>query len=308
MAAVADWHGRVTELDLSLRGRIDRACRLLERLLDSFDRKRASRPPYRPPAWARPLLEKGGEKAMAACLERRRTKRAFAELVRVYRSLDMEVALIHFGNNYIAACEQRVPARGREHPGYAREHAFLEEMTWCRNDRVKFRAILAFARFAPVERISFFAARARERRKECRNPNLILCRAMQGIGIMARRFPGPEFHDKLLSTLPALEKTLRTEGRNNSASKLSSDAIAAIAEITGSTAALGAYLANLEPPEPDSEWLRRYTERYFKRCLPWLRERTGQDFGADSAAWRKWFAANRRKLHYHRGSRKFLVR
>jgi len=321
MAVVADWHGRVTATNINLRGPIDRACRTLLRLHRGFDRKQAARPLYKPPPWAASLIRDKGTRAMTAWLAQihptqkkgKRVHPDFKKLIQVYRALDSAVDLINFCTNYITACEKRAPPYGKRYAGYESEYRFLQEMTFCRNDRIKFRALTGFARFAPVHAITFFPRRIDEKHKECNNPNIILCNAMKGIGIMAGRFSGMNGKDSvarcrfLLGVLPVLTTTLDREGRNNSACSHASSAIAAIAEKTGAPAALEAYLHNLSGPPADSDWLRKHTDRYHRRILPWLHAKTGKTWGADHGKWQRWFKKSRSDLYYDQTRKVFVL-
>ncbi|MCU0723977.1 MAG: hypothetical protein MUC63_10260, partial [Planctomycetes bacterium] len=158
MAAVADGHGRVLVSDLNLRGDVRSACSELARALQAFDPRKAANPPYAPPKWAEAFVRPDGAKAMGAFLEqvhprlgaKPSTRIPFEELKKIYPALEADGALIRFCENYFAACLERAPDPGREHKGHEEESALLEEMTFCRNDGVKFKAIDAYARFAPL--------------------------------------------------------------------------------------------------------------------------------------------------------------
>ncbi|MHC4777772.1 MAG: hypothetical protein ACYTFG_04250, partial [Planctomycetota bacterium] len=168
MAAVADWHGRVTVPNLNLRGDISGACSRLQSILKGFDFKKASRPPADLPNWGEEMVKPGGDKSVASFLEkvhpvrggRGRARPGLRELQALFKSLEMEGQLIQFCKNTFTALKSRTPARGREYKGYEEEVALLEEMTHCRNDRIKFDAIRTMGEFGPVNRIGFFVARA----------------------------------------------------------------------------------------------------------------------------------------------------
>jgi hypothetical protein len=310
-AAVADWHGRVTVSDLNLRGDVAGACARLLDVLREFDFKAATQPPFSVPIWAKALVTASGAEAMAAFLESE--PKAIEKLGKLLRSLDREGELIYFCDNYFAACEARTPTGGAAYPGYSAEVALVEEMTWCRNDRIKFNAIACYGRFAPLSGIAFLIERADERAKECRNPNIILCNAMTAIGDMAARFPGVSDprtaleRKMIVKTLPALVAVLDGEGRNNGACRNASRSIEIIAEKTGAPEALEAYIHNFNAPPCHSQWMIDYTARYCERALPWLRERTGLDLDADYDAWCRWFRKNKDDLFFDSERKMFVV-
>jgi hypothetical protein len=321
MTAVADWHGRVTHPDLNLRGDITRACDRLHDVLDAFDYKKAAKPPYVVPSWAEPMLREDGLEAVKSYLEtvhprdgrRSRVKQPFKKYIAVYRSLDIEGLLIQFCNHYFAACEDRTPPYGTDYRGYLEEVALLEEMSFSHNDHIKFKAVGAFGKSAPPDRISFLSERAEQRSKDCRNPNILLCRSLEAVRDIASRFPGVK--DRLsakdraaiLKTLPWLVRVLDREGRNNYACNCASESLKKIIETTGAPGALEAYLHNFKAPKCDSQWMIDFTDRYHEKALPWLKGCTGQDFGTDFEAWKKWFDENESKLHYHAEEKKFIL-
>ena len=100
MAVVADWHGRVTVRRMNLRGQIPAACTLLKTTLSSFDRREASRPPYRMPDWAEPPVGKRGPEAFASLLGKIHgsKKRRFDDVVAVYRLDRLSRSLLDFAN------------------------------------------------------------------------------------------------------------------------------------------------------------------------------------------------------------------
>jgi hypothetical protein len=297
---------------LNVRGDIGAACVRLRSALRDFDLRKASRPPYSAPEWAEPFLAEGGTKALGAFLEkvhpRRRGKprgpRAFADLEEVQEKLDVEAQAIRLSRNLVEAISARAPEYGRDFGGYAEEAALLSRLTYCRNDRIKFEAIQGYATFAPVGEVGFLVKRAEERTQDSLNPNVVLCNCMSAIGVMAERFPGAtdrrsrKDREALLAALPTLVDVLDREARNNGACRLARDSIAAIVRATGAPEALLAYLHSLKAPGPDSEWMRKLTERFHAETLTWLKETTGQDLGADFARWRAWAEKNRDRLYY----------
>ena len=92
----------------------------------------------------------------------------------MYRAIDREGEQIRFAESYIEACESRAPKSGDAPKGRAAEITLLEEMTYCLNDKIKFRAIEGYARFAPVGNVSFLVTRAEEKAKDALNPNVVL--------------------------------------------------------------------------------------------------------------------------------------
>jgi hypothetical protein len=321
MAAVADWHGRVTIPRLSLRGDVGRACASLRAVLDRFDRRAASRPPYRPPDWAEPFLRPDGAKAVAKFLERVHPRKArarpkpprFEDLVAVYERIEIEGERIPFCESVLGALVARAPAYGAEFPGYEAETALLRDVTYCRNDRIKFAAIEAWAAFAPVGDVAFLEKRAEERTRDALNPNVVLCRCMKAVGILARRYPGldrggtVEDRAALVAVLPVLVEVLDTEGRNNSACWNASVSIEAIVEVTGAPEALEAYIHNLKAPGDASDWMVELNDRYHQRAAAWLEERTGQRLGTEYTAWKRWYAKHRESLYWHSGRKTFVV-
>ncbi|MEN8149443.1 MAG: hypothetical protein ABFS86_06445 [Planctomycetota bacterium] len=315
MAAISDWHGRVLVRRPNLRGSIPAACTLLDRHLDGFDRRAAARPPAELPEWARPLLGERGPREMLSLLTKihGRKKPKFGDLVKVYESLDVESRLIAFCGSYLAATAKRVPKYGTSPEGYEDEVRLLESMTFCVNDSIKFRAIDAWAEFAPVGRVAFLVSRAEKKAVSALNPNVVWCRCLGAIGKTAKRFPGARDRasvadrDALVATLPALADALRTASRNNGACRLASESIVAILEATHAPEALGAYLENFLSPGVTSDWLRDYTAKYHARCVPWVEAATGQKLGTDHAAWRKWYAAHEDDLVYSPESKRFRV-
>ncbi|MHC5080542.1 MAG: hypothetical protein ACYTHN_16145 [Planctomycetota bacterium] len=321
MAAVADWYGRVVVPNLNLRGDMGNACNRLRDVLRQFDRKKASRPPYVVPDWAEPFMKEGGEKALAAFLEavhprkggRPKRRPSFPDLVKVYRSLEKEGDRIQFCKNAITAFEGRTPSSGRTYKGYAEEVSLLEEMTYCRNDRVKFLAIPGMAKFVPLAKVGFFVKRVEEKAKDCRNPNIILCNCMAAIGEMTKRFPGLTNrrsaldYQEILKVLPVMVTVLDTEGRNNGACARTRASLEAIMESTGAPEALEAYIHNFKAPNCDNDWMRGMTEKYHQKTLPWIRERTGQSFGPDFDTWSRWFAANKNRLFFDARQKRFIL-
>jgi len=307
MAAVSDWHGRVTIPRLSLRGDIGKACALLRTVLKRFDRRKASRALYRAPDWAQPFLRPDAEKAMGKFLERVHPRRGkakprspgFDDLVEVGTRLETEGERIPFSENLIAALVARAPKYGADYPGYAAEVDLLGEMTYSSNDRIKFAAIKAWACFAPVSQIAFLEKRAEEKARGALNPNVVLCRCMEALGILARRFPvvakGGSVQDRaaIVGVLPTLVAVLDVEGRNNGACRYAMRSIEAIVEVTGAPEALEAYFHNLRAPGAKSDWMRKINDRYHATAVAWLVERTGQRFGTDYDAWQKWYRSNR---------------
>jgi len=321
MAVIADWHGRVTKKNLRLRGDIAAACRLLETEHRQFDFRAARKPPYEVPDWAADMVHPDGEKAMLAWLKkvhpvkssRKVARKKWEPLVEVYRSLDREGELLAFCANYIAACAQRAPEYGEEFPGYAEEVALLEEMTWCRNDRIKFNAIEGYGRFAPVANLRFFVERAKKRYEECDNPNVVLCRCLAGIALAVNRYPGPSDRDTIrdreviMEVLPFPVTILDTEGRNNGACSDALDAIRAIAERAAAPEALEGYTHTFNPPTPDGEWLEDLTRKHHERNLEWLVRMTREDFGFDYEAWQRWYRENADELCYNAGKGRFVI-
>lgn len=321
MAVIADWHGRVTRTDLNLRGDIPAACRRLRAELRGFDFKEARRPPFEVPDWAASLVQAEGRGAMLAHLEaihpvggsRQVERRKLERLACLYRSLDREGELLAFCANYVAACEERAPAYGERYPGHTEEAALLQEMSYCRNDKVKFDAIQCHGRFAPVGDVGFFVERARRRQEGCSNPNVVLCRCLSGIALAVERHPGPRDRDsrrdrrEIMSVLPLLVEVLDTEGRNNGACTEALEAIQAIAVRAGAPEALEAWIHNFNGPTPDSEWLEDYTESFLTRTYDWLADQTAQDLGFDFDAWQRWYRENEKKLFYDGEKGRFVL-
>jgi hypothetical protein len=321
MAAVADWHGRVVVPNLNLRGDIEGACARLRATLGTFDVRKASRPPYRAPDWARAMMKPKGKPAVAAFLENIHPRKggppripfSLRDLADVYGALELEGEVIAFCRNLFEALKSRTPAPGRAYKGYEKETDFLETVTFCRNDRMKFEALRTYGAFAPVGRIGFFVERAKKKSENCRNPNVVLCNCLTGIGLLAGRFPGVSNrrtaleHGEILSVLPFLTEVLDTEGRNNGACRCARTALETIVRATGAPEALRAYLHNLKAPKCDSDWMRNMTKKYHAGALEWLRKTTGLDLGPDFGAWTKWYAAGRRRLAYHAGSGRFVL-
>jgi len=321
MTAVADWHGRVTLPDLNLRGDISQACDRLENALDAFDYRKAAKPPYKVPSWAVSLLEENNIEAMQTYLvevhprdgQKPKTKHSFRKFIRVYHSLDIQGDLIRFCKNYFASCEKRTPSYGSDYPGYLEEVGLIEEMSHAYNDHIKFEAISAFGRFAPLTNIAFLEKRTEKKYENCQNPNIILCRSVQAIGDMVGRYSLPEHslskkdRKSILKTLPWLTRVLDEEGRNNSACTYVAESIKEIIAATGDPEALEAFLHNFKAPECNSQWMIDYTDRYHDRILPWLKECTGQDFGKDFDAWKRWFDKNETKLDYDPDKKAFII-
>ncbi len=307
MAAVADGHGRVLVRNLNLRGDIDAACRTLEQALAGFDRAKARQPPAPLPEFAKPLVAEGGGKAMAAFLAKASPK-DLAALAAVYAGLEREADLVRFAASFVAALDER-PA-----PCRPEEAALLRDLTWCANDRAKFAAAECFGRRAPLGGAAFLPERAAEKAKNCLNPNVLLISCVNGIREMARRCPRPADAAfpadarALLGTLPFLAGVLRAEARNNGACAAARDAIAAVAEGTGAPEALEAYLANFDGPPPGADkWLADLTAKYDVKTVEWLEAVTGQDFGPDEAAWRRWYAGAARDLVFDPAKRRYVL-
>ncbi len=239
--------------------------------------------------------------------------RGFKKLKGLYRSLDREGDLICFCSNYFAACLIRTPAAGKPYRGYSEEVDFLEELTFARNDRIKFDAINCYGRFAPIDRIAFCVKRAARRLEGCRNPNIVLCNTMSAIGAMADRFQGVSDRrtalerKTILATLPALVEVLDTEGRNNGACGRAGRSIEIIIDRTGAPEALRAYIHSFKAPRCDSPFMIDHTARYHEKALQWIRVCTGQEFGVDFDAWTGWFRKKGGSLFYDRKKKKFVV-
>ena len=311
MASVTDGYGRVIVPNLNLRGSIEGACDRLRIARRRFDPRKAARKPFEPPEWAAPLVEEDAAEAMTALLDRihprdqgEQDPDRFEKLAEIYRKLDRDALLIRFCEAYYAALEARAPDYGQDYAGRAAEQALLEEMTYARNDSLTFKAITCFGRFARLGDGAFLIRRAETREKGCLNPNIILCRSMEALGLLAERFPGAtdraSLQDRraLLDYLPALSDVLRTEGRNNGACRLAAGSIRKILHATGAPEALEAYIDDLEAPKCESQWMIDYTKRYHERSVAWLKVCTGQDLGIDVRAWKKWYAKNAGALVY----------
>jgi hypothetical protein len=316
--AVADYHGRILVPNLNLRGDIPAACQRMTQALAAFDAEKAARPPYTPPPFATPLLEADGAEAMERFLAAAHPSsggkpprgKAFADLAAIYRSLELDGQLVRFCGNYCAAMEKR-RAGARALPGADEEAALLEEMTFCRNDRVKFEAIAAFAKCAPPVRAAFFAKRVAEKSKDCLNPNRVLCACVDGVGLMAARLPevtdraSAEAREAVVAALPLLVATLDAEARNNGACRMARDAAWKVAEATGAPEALEAYLHALKGPGVNNDWLRDMTEKFRAETLGLLEAKTGASPGADYETWAKWYAARKETLVFDRGAGRF---
>ncbi|MCU0725511.1 MAG: hypothetical protein MUE73_06955 [Planctomycetes bacterium] len=317
--AVADFFGRILVPNLNLRGDIPAACRRMEQALASFDAAKAARPPYGPPPFAAPLLEPDGVEAMERFLAAAHPAtggkpprgKAFADLAEVYRSLELDGQLVRFCGNYFAAVGRRA-AHLRAGAGPDEEAALLEEMTYCRNDRVKFEAIAAFAKCAPPARASFFARRVAEKTKDCLNPNRVLCACVDGVGFMAMRLPdvtdraSAEAREAVLGALPLLVATLDAEARNNGACRMARDAAWKVALATGAPEALEAFLHALKAPGVNTEWLRDMTEKFRAETHRLLTERTGASPGDDYESFARWYAARKNTLFFDRAAGKFI--
>lgn len=101
---------------------------------------------------------------------------------------------------------------------------------------------------------------------------------------------------------------LDEEPRNNGACRLARDALAAMAERTGAPEALEAFIHSLGGPKPTSDFVREMADRFTAEALEWLRARTGQTFGPDAAAWRRWYEANAPRLRWDPSSGRFSAR
>jgi hypothetical protein len=156
-------------------------------------------------------------------------------------------------------------------------------------------------------------ARAAEKEKNCRNPNVVLCNCITGIGLVARRFSGvtdkrtAKDHLEIMKILPFLTEVLDSEGRNNSACARARSSIESIVETTGAPEALEAYLHTLKAPKCDSDWMRKMTDRFHAKSLEWLKTATGQGLPVDFDAWSRWYTQNRNRLVYHVPSKRFVL-
>jgi hypothetical protein len=311
---VSDWYGRVVAADLNLRGDVPAACRRLAQALASFDAEKAARPPYAPPEGAKPLVAADGAAAMEALLASLRPAKggkpprgkSFAALAEVYRSLELDGELIRFCANYFAACGARAPT-GEE------ETDLLAEMTYCRNDRVKFEAIAAFAKAAPPARAGFFARRVEEKAKDCLNPNRVLCASLEGVGIMAARLPpvtdraSAECRKAVVDSLPLLARAMAEEARNNAACRLARDSALKIVEATGAPEALAAAVHALESPGVTNDQVRGMTEKFAAESRERLVALTGwADLGTDYAAWARRCEEKKDVLVYDPSAKRFV--
>jgi len=322
MTAVADWHGRVIMPELNLRGDISKACERLKAASAAFDIKEASKAPFRAPLWIQPMLtEEGGAVAMRSYLEevhprdgqKSKAKFPFTKLVDVYCRLDTQGIIARFCKHYCAGCEYRAPKFGAYYPGYQEEVKLLEEMSYASNDSIKFLAISTYGKFAPLKKIMFLKEREEAKLKDCQNPNIILCRCANAVGDIAMRCPELENQPDakvrllLLKVLPWLSQVLDQEGRNNGACALASESIKEIIAVTGAPQALEAFLHNFKAPSCDSQWMVDYTDRYHENALQWIKDCTGQDFGKDFKAWKRWFDKNKSALYYEPGKMRFVI-
>lgn len=320
MAALADWHGRITNPSLSLRGDIKNACNYLKSLIDNFDFDKAGIAPYKTPDWAQPLLNTGNSAAAIKLLEqvhpakgKPSSKITFTQIRSVYESLEIESEIIAFCENYIAAVVTRTPKTDEPYAGYTDECELLKAISFTKNDSVKYAAVEAWGKFAPIREVTFLRTRAESRTKDCRNPNVLYCRCLSTVALFANRFEGAvdaeSYEDRaaLLEMLPFLAEALKKEGRNNSACKNASDSIAALIKATGAPEALDAFIANLEGPKPDSDFLKNMTTKYTERAVGELKALTGEDFGDDATKWRAWFEKNRNMLVYIADKKAFTV-
>lgn len=319
MFALADWHGRVVDGSLRIPGELPAARAVLAQALDRFDRKRAERPPFKPPAWAAALLALDGGEAMAAFLESAHggkgaaAKRpgTFQDLAGIYRSLDVERDLMAFARNYLEACRKLAPEGVASRPGQEAEGDLLQEITFCRNDKVKFEALETCGRCLPLDRAAFFAARAKRAWEGARNGNVVLISCLGGLQAMAARVAGgapPGLARLLAAELAFPARVLQTEERNNSACQLAARAIEAILDATGAPEALEAYINCLRPPRSEATFIIAMTERFRVQAAEKLASWTGQRLGTEEAAWRGWYAKNRASLVYDRARGRFAVR
>jgi hypothetical protein len=341
-ATVADWHGRIVVANIYIRDDINTACERLESILEDFDYQKAAEPPFQAPEWAVAFPDPDGQAAMSQFLDvvhpldGRLSKpgTSFEEFAAVYRSLDLESEMIQFCINYIAACQERTPGYGESYPGYEEEAALLKEMTYCRNDGVKFKAMASYGRFAPVSDVLFFSERAENRSVSCRNPNVLLCSALSGIGSMAERFPGvsdkqsAQDYQAILAAIPTLVEVLDEEGRNNSACKRARDSLSLIIKKTGSLEAFEGYLHSFNAPQCDSEWMIDLTERFHAESIRGIPVSTYiilsteslQDEGTEPREpigpsrspqsyeeWQLWFQENRESLYYDSEQGGFII-
>jgi len=311
MVAVADWRGRVTIRRLRLRGDIAAACRRLVTAEREFDRRAAARPLHSIPDWARDLVRPGGSRAMSAFLERVHPKRGkarargakFGDLEALYRKVDRDYEKIALATNYIAALRERRTTGRKDVDAWRAEATLLKEMTFCPNDSVKFKAIDGCASFLPLTEVMFFARRAERRTEDCLNPNVVLCRCAGAVGVLAARIPAKaekEEREAALATLTFLAGILDREGRNNGACRLARTSIENVAVATGSARALKAYLHCFRNSADDTDWLRRFTERFNDEAGKWLGEVTGRNFGTDRKAWSTWLGKTGKSLKYDR--------
>ncbi len=320
MAAVSDWHGRIVKADLNLRGSVPEACSALRQVLNDFDYKAASIPPAPIPKWAEALVKPGGAEAMAAVLESAHPAagkggkaQVFADLEKLYKSLDSEGRILAFCTNYCDVCAKRAPAYSREFKGHDKEADLLKEMTFAKNDGVKFKAIETYGRFGPLADCGFFEKRAAEKERNSNNPNVVLCNCLEAVGLMAARFTG--IRDRgtcadfraIIGTLPFLVRILDTEGRNNGACNYASGSIRAIVEATGAPEGLEAYIHNFKAPASNDEWMKKHTAKYHEQALTWISAVTAQDMGADFDAWSRWFASVSKSIFWDRGEKRFIV-
>jgi hypothetical protein len=311
LTAVADWQGRVTVRRLPLRGNITAACRRLVEVERDFDRRAAAKPLHPIPDWATKLVAPEGSRAMAAFLGKVHPARgkagrrgpSFDDLAKLYREVDRDFEKISLATNYIAGLSGRRTAGRKDVAAWKAESALLKEMSFCANDSVKFKAIDACGAFLPVGEIGFFADRAARRTEDCLNPNVVLCRSAGAVGKAASRLPADADDGErkaVLGALPFLTEILDREGRNNSACALARGSIEAIAQSTGSPRALKAYLHCFKDSRADTEWMRRFTDRFNEAAAKWLTGVTGQDLRTDRKAWEAWLGKTSRKLVFDR--------
>ena len=320
MCAVADWYGRVVMPSINLRGNINSACNLLKNIIRDFDYNSAARPPFKLPKWAAELVKPSSDKEMGKLLDdihpangESRSKVSFEEFEKVYFSLDMEADIIGFTENLTKALEKRTPEWGKEYEGYKEEYEMLKKITYAANDGIKFTGIAAFGKFAPIREVTFLKERIEKKTENSRNPNVVLCRCLTAVGIIASRFPGIEDKltvealEKLLEMLPVLSKTLDTEGRNNSACLEASNAIKAIIMSTGAPEALEAFLHNLNGPAASDDFSKKYDTSYRTRAAGDLKSLTGLELGTDYKPWRDWYDKYKNDLVFNEQSKEFDV-
>ncbi|MFA4985649.1 MAG: hypothetical protein WC712_03605, partial [Candidatus Brocadiia bacterium] len=215
--------------------------------------------------------------------------------------------------NYAAAVVKRTPTYGTEFKGYREECDLLAQMTYARNDSIKFSAIDAWGKFAPVGDIDFLRVRAEARSKDCNNPNVVLMRCLTAVGALAARFGGATNasscadRDKLIAILPMLVNVLDSETRNNGACGGASGAIKAIIVSTGAPEALSAFIHNLGGPVASDKWLQDFTAKYKTSAAQELKALTGQDFGVEMAPWTTWFDRNKDNLFYDANKKAFVI-